>query len=194
MATIGEVKEQLQKSLACNWLQWTNNKLRLQEADKLCRKQRKTWVWFRDDDPMVELGGKGKKKKEALDDLKLSLEGPLAQGEVLRFNILFQLLALQVEMLAIIRGTEGFLEVWRDEVQELLNWNARGGQLEMGEEDEGEPDGAFEEEDVQGGPPEEGEMPVHKQRVDEQEVAGRGGLWKEKPYEVVWLTAVSGKT
>ena len=68
---------------------------------------------------MVELGGKGMKNKKVLDDIKLSLEGPLAQAEVLRANILFQLLGLQEEMLDIIEGTEGFLEVWRVEVQEL---------------------------------------------------------------------------
>ena len=122
---------------------------------------------------MVELGGKGKKNKKVLDDIKLSLEGPLAQAEVLRANILFQLFGLQEEMLDIIEGTEGFLEVWRVEVQELQDWNARGGQLEMGEEDEGEL-AAIDEEDVQGGPPEEDEMPVKRKKVDVQEVEGRG--------------------
>ena len=89
MATIGEVIESVVALLACIWQQWTACKLRLQEANKLWRRHRRTNVWFRDGGPMVELGGKTKKKQEVMDAILASLEGPYEDAEVLRFNILF---------------------------------------------------------------------------------------------------------
>ena len=96
MATVGEVIESLVLLLACIWGQWTATNLRLREANKLRRRLRRTYVWFRDGGPMVELGGKGKGKKAqeqqgVMDAILASLEGPLDAAKVLRINTLFQL-------------------------------------------------------------------------------------------------------
>ena len=123
---------------------------------------------------MVELGGKTKKKQEVMDAILASLEGPCEDAEVLRFNILFQLRDLQIQMRDIIRGAAGRVEVWREEVQEILAWDARGGELEMETDDEGG-EASQQVEEGQGGSPELDEPPAKKQKPDVQVFEGKGG-------------------
>ena len=76
-----------------------------------------------------------------------AMVGPLDEAMLHRDEILFQLLEMRDELLAIIKSADGQIEVWRSEVEELYAWRIRGGELEVGEKD-GEAKEDVEVEDV----------------------------------------------
>ena len=137
---------------------------------------------------MVELGGKGKGKKKqeqqvVMDAIQASLEGPLDAAKVLRVNVLFQLQDLRGQMRDVMRGAASRVEVWREEVQEILAWDARGGELEMASDYERDEVSEQEEEGQEGipegGTPELEEPAAKKVKPEAQVIQSkrRGGSW-----------------
>ena len=176
VASTGELKHAIEESLGCLWKQFVANKQRLQEARKLVRSQRRANKRVKDGGSKQPQPRRGKKKVAAEEDFSDILVGPLEEAELLRDNLLFQLLDLQREILAIVRSADGFVEVWTAEVQELMAWSVRGGALEDGGEGGEEAEEGSEEENVPEGPPAEEKQPSKrlKKGVRIVRLVGRG--------------------
>ena len=134
MALVGELKQAVVESLVCVWSQWTQNKLLLKEAKSLVRKLLRADVLMKDGELGGAMGGRGKRKQEALDCVLQAIASPLDLAMLHRDNPQIQMLSMRDQMLTIVRATDGMVEVWREEVAELQNWLPEGGAV--GEEAE----------------------------------------------------------